>query len=477
MTRGALHMKNLILAAGTLLGACCAGAAAPKYVFLFIGDGMSMPQRMTAEEYARATDYGPLAMNALQYQCTTRTRSANKLVTDSAAAATAIACGAKADNGALGLAPDGTPLESVASVARRKGMKVGVMTTVTIVHATPAGFYAHRKSRGDTYGIGLDLVDSGFDFFAGGGLYGAEDNRKHASYRGNVFDLAARAGYALVTNRTDFLARKPGCGRTWGVFAKEAFDFALDGNAGQPTLAEMVAKGIELLEGPQGFFLMAEGGKIDYAAHANDAATTVREILATDAAVKVALAFAAKHPAETLIVTTGDHETGGMTMGFAGLGYAIHLELLARQKCSAEAFSKRIGKMIEKNPSIAFADVKALVREQFGFCYAADEARSEADRLMVLSPKELAQLEKDFAEDVRFVRRRAQETTRHDVKRRRVFAATCQRLVAQHAGVSWTTGSHTALPTLTTAQGCGAERFTGYLENVDIARRLKALLD
>ena len=167
-------------AAGIALAASAFGAKSPKYVFVFIGDGMSTPQRMVADEFSRESGRGPLAMNSLPYQSTTRTRAANALITDSAAAATAIACGEKANNCSLGVAPDGTRLESVAEVAHKKGMKVGIMTTVTIVHATPAGFYAHRKSRGEYYNIALDLIDSGFEFFAGGGVRRLPGIRRHA---------------------------------------------------------------------------------------------------------------------------------------------------------------------------------------------------------------------------------------------------------------------------------------------------------
>ena len=207
---------------GLVAVSVAACAAAPKYVFLFIGDGMSTPQRMVAEEFSRATGTGPLAMNALPYQCTTRTRAANAVITDSAAAATAIACGEKANNGALGITPDGRRLESVAELAKKRGMKVGILTTVPIVHATPAGFYAHRTIRGDSYGIALDLLASKFDFFAGGGVYDKFDDTSHAEYRGNVFDLAARDGYAVVRDKASFAALKPGCGKVWGVFAKDA---------------------------------------------------------------------------------------------------------------------------------------------------------------------------------------------------------------------------------------------------------------
>lgn len=450
--------------------------AAPKYVFLFIGDGMSTPQRMVADEFARKIGYGPLLMNELPYQSNTRTYSADSLVTDSAASATAIACGEKAENGALGMAPGGVRLESVAEFAKKQGMRVGIMTTVTITHATPAGFYAHRRSRSEVYRIGLDLVNSGFDYFAGGGMSGEENNRNDGDYRGNIFDLAREAGYNVITDVGMFNALRPGCGKVWNIFTNGSYDFAVDKIPGQPPLAEMVRKAIELLDGPQGFFIMAEGGKVDYCAHANDAATTLREVIALDNAVKVAADFLEKHPDETLVITTGDHETGGMAMGFAGTGYNLYVELLARQKVSCERFSGLIAKMIKDNPKIVFADVRGLLEESFGFVFEPRPNMTREDELMLLSKEEIARLKKAFREDVRFVMDGERETTAHDVQRRKTFAATARRIMSNHAGVGWSSGAHTALPTMTTAKGAGAERFIGFLENYDIARRIKELI-
>ena len=469
--------RSLLLFLALGLAAACAAAAKPKYVFLFIGDGMSTPQRMTAEDFARATGYGPLAMNALRFQSMTRTRAANAVVTDSAAAATAIACGDKADNGALGLKPDGTRLESVAEFAKRNGKKVGIMTTVPIVHATPAGFYAHRRSRGDVYGIALDLLDSGFDYFAGGGVYDKYDDKAHAQYRGNVFELAEKGGYAVARGKEQFAALKPGCGKSWTVFSDYGLKFAIDDDGTQATLADMVAKAVELLDGPEGFFLMAEGGEVDHCAHANDAASLLREIISMDAAVRVAAKFMEKHPDETLVVVTGDHETGGMAMGFAGIGYNFHVELLKYQKCSAEHFSNMLAEKLKANLDLPFDAVKPLVEQNFGLLFTKEKAGTSQNRKkMVLNAGEIKELEKAFKADVDFVRAKQQETTKHDVARRRKFAAACRRLVNNHAGVGWSSGAHTAMPTMTTAGGCGAENFSGYLENTDIALRLKELL-
>lgn len=464
------------LAVLTVMLAAVAGAAKPKYVFLFIGDGMSMPQRMAADEFAKVTGYGELAMNRLPYQCMTRTQSANKLVTDSAASATAIACGEKTDNGMLGVDPQGRRLESVAAFARRRGLKVGVMTTVTITHATPGGFYAHQRSRGDTYRIGLDLLESGFDFFAGGGMDDKQNDEKDSAYRGNVFELAAAAGYWLTTNRAEFAALRPGGGKVWAPLSRSRLDFSIDAREDSVRLSEIVAKAVELLDNPAGFLIMAEGGTVDYGGHANDAATVLQDILELDRAVKVALEFQRRHPEETLIVTTGDHETGGLSMGFAGTGNHYYLHLLARQRLSAEKFSREIEQAIRARPKLTFAEIRPRLVRDFGFVFEPSAATTEDDRRMLLSAAEQQELAEAFQDDVAFVTGGKVETTAHDARRRKRFANTVKRIMATHAGVSFSTGSHTAMPTMTTASGPGAEGFVAFMENTDIARKLKELL-
>ncbi len=464
------------LAVLTVMLAAVAGAAKPKYVFLFIGDGMSMPQRMVADEFAKVTGYGELAMNRLPYQCFTRTQSANKPVTDSAAAATAIACGEKTDNGMLGIDPQGRRLDSVAAFARRRGLKVGIMTTVTITHATPAGFYAHQRSRNDDYQIGLDLLASGFDFFAGGGMAGRQDDEKNPAYRGNVFELAAAAGYRLATNRAEFAALRPGGGKVLAPLSRSRLDFSIDARADSPRLSEIVTKAIELLDNPSGFLIMAEGGTVDYGGHANDAAAMVQDVLELDRAVKVAQAFLRQHPEETLIVTTGDHETGGLSMGFASSGNHYYLRLLARQRLSAESFSHEVERAIRANPKLTFAEVQPRLVRDFGFVFEPAAVKTEDDRRMLLSAAEQQELAAAFQDDVAFVIGGQRETTAHDAQRRKRFANTVKRMMAAHAGVSFSTSSHTAMPTMTTASGAGAEGFVAFMENTDIACKLKELL-
>ena len=317
-----------------------------KYVFLFIGDGMSIPQRMMAERYMQLSGQGGLAINAMKNQAITYTNSASSFITDSAASGTAIACGEKTRNGTIGLNAKGEKIESIAYVAQKAGKKVGIITSVTINHATPASFYGHNQSRSNYYNLGLDMIESGFDYFAGGGV-NKNDDKKNKEYKGDIYDLAKKAGYKVFVeiDNDDFKKLNSKSGKIMAFGSKEDIPYAIDADDDDLILADYVRKGIEVLDNPNGFFIMAEGGKIDWMCHANDAATVIKEVIDFDKAVKVALEFAKKHPDETLIVITGDHETGGLTLGFAGTGYTSYIDRLSLQKCSINVFVKKISEM------------------------------------------------------------------------------------------------------------------------------------
>ena len=466
----------VLIAVGAVFAASAA-CKAPKYVFLFIGDGMSTPQRMAGEIFSEKIGRGPLHMNLLPYQANTRTKSADAIITDSAAAATAIACGVKTKNSMLGLLPNGERVESMAELAKKCGKKVGIATTVAIAHATPAGFYAHRKSRSLYYQIGLDLVASGFDYFCGSGLFGMEDHKKDPEYCGNIFELARKKGYKITTTREGWKEFKAG-DKAWAIFGVNAMDFSIDANSSEPTLAEIVAKGIEVLDGPEGFFFMCEGGKIDYACHANDAATYLRDILAFDDAVQVALDFQERHPDDTLIITTGDHETGGRSMGFAGAGGEFYVDMLRHQNVSVEKFSEWFKAFVrERKGEVTFEEIKPILSEKFGFAFEGSDGKYEnaKNASVRLTSKNVEVLKEAFEKDVGFVRKGVKDTTAHDVTRVYVFAQAAKNVLNSQAGVGWSSFSHTALPTFTTAKGVKADIVLGMKENTDLGVRLKAL--
>ncbi|MDO5552769.1 MAG: alkaline phosphatase [Planctomycetia bacterium] len=432
-----------------------------KYVFLFIGDGMSVPQRMLAEEYAKKTNRPGLYLNSFPNHALTITGCVYSCMTDSAASGTAIACGEKTGGGQLGLDASGTRrLESVAEAARDAGRKVGIITSVTLNNATPAAFYAHNMSRGAGYEINLDLLDSGFDYFAGGAV-GSQDDKKSARYSGVIFDLAKQKGYTVLHDANEILALTPDRGRVIACQKEGPLPFTIDWQEGL-TLAEYTKKGIEMLDNPNGFFMMVEGGKIDWACHANDAASAVWETLALDDAVQVAGNFMKEHPNETIIVVTGDHETGGLTLGYNETGQGTYIELLSYQKCSLDFFIQKLaafGK--EKGNDLCIADVQAMITENLGLLFSAE---NKEDRLLL---NEAEQIKTNEA-ITKFLHNPKEESD--------PLARTVVKILNNKASLGWTTSSHTALPVDTSAIGVQSERFNGLIDNTDIAKRLKQMI-
>jgi alkaline phosphatase len=345
---------------------------------------------------------------------------------------------------------------SVAELAKKKNYKVGIVTTVTINHATPASFYGHRISRSQYYELGVDLVNSNFDYFAGGGV--ASPTGKPAKKGDpapnlpNIYDLAAKKGYKVLKEKKAFMALKPGSGKILYSGAPGKIPAAIDAGKEDITLAELTAKGLELLKNEKGFFLMVEGGTIDSYGHGNEAASNLREVLALDEAVKEAVKFMKKHPQDTLIVVTGDHETGGMTMGFAGSGYAMHMERLAHQKVSIGKFRSLLKDARKAKKDFSYADFQKMVTRYFGLQFTGDPKKEP----MALSSEQKKALEEAF-------------------QKNRLPGA-LKLIMSQKAGIGWTTGAHTALPVLTTATGVQAKRFSGFIDNTDIANILKSLL-
>ena len=437
---------------------------------------MSTPQRMLAEEYSRKTGGGPLALNALPHQATLRTCSTSSLVTDSAAAGTALACGVKTRNCAIGTDAAGKSVESCAEVAHRLGKKTGIVTTTTLNHATPACFYAHRPNRGQMHEIATDLPLSGFDFFAGGGLASHGDRKSPLwKTRGDAYKCVAKAGYKIVSTREEFLALKPGCGKIFTHFTDDYLQLSIDAASAakrtEPTLAEMTTKAIELLDNDKGFFLMVEGGRIDWAGHANDAATNIRETLALDEAVKVALKFLDAHPGETLVTVTGDHETGGLSMGYSGAGYALYVERLAAQTMSLESFAKKARAMFAADKNIKFDDMKPLITKAFGLKFSGDRNKDP----FVLSKRRIEEIKRSFEYDLGLHRRKVKENEAYDARKLYRLGQTCRTALAHRAGLEWGSGHHTALPVMATSKRAGAERLTGFMEIDEYGRRMLEL--
>lgn len=466
-----------------------AGAGHARYVILLIGDGMGMAQRNAAETYlaARKGDVRPgivkLNMSSLPVQGATTTYSLDSLITDSAAAGTAMACGVKTVNRGLGVDGKDAPVVSIAEMARDHGMKVGIVTTVSLDHATPAAFYAHQPSRKNYYEIGLELARSRMDYFAGGGFLDPTGKKSKAEgVKINVVDAVRAAGFHYVNEAEAFRALKPGNGRVVFVNPRlqdeQSMSYAMDAGKNDVSLAEMTRKGIELLDNPKGFFMMVEGGKVDWACHANDAVSSITDVLSFDAAVAEAIRFMHRHPEETLVIVTGDHETGGMSLGFAGTKYDSYQARLKNQKISYVAFNEKFDAFRKANPQARFEDVLPMVKEYFGLSVLSDAESAalpkDGDAAgMVLKPYETAELRTAFERSMKGGdRKHISDQDYLLYGNYEPFSVTLTHLLNQKSGIAWTTYSHTGVPVLTSAGGVGAQRFGGFYDNTDIFARM-----
>ncbi len=287
-----------------------------RNVIFLIGDGMGLGQVTLARVKAVGTS-GKLNIERFPVCGLVRTHSADNLVTDSAAAATALACGIKTRNKMIGIAPDGTRYETLLEVAQAKGMATGLVVTSNITHATPAAFASHVRARSSEDLIAEQLLAAKINVLLGGGrkffLASAEPNGPRKDKR-NLIEEARQAGYTYVETAEEL--QNVQASHVLGLFAPGHMTTLTP----EPPLVVMARKALGLLtasqgaaENTRGFFLMIEGSQIDMAAAKNDAAGCVRQMLLFDQAIAIAVEFALKDR-HTLVLVTADHETGGLAI-------------------------------------------------------------------------------------------------------------------------------------------------------------------
>lgn len=292
-----------------------------KYIFLMIGDGMGASHVAVAESYlsAKAGKIGgeQLTMTQFPYYGTCTTHCLDKTITCSAASGTAIASGQKTLYSRLGCDADFNRLESMAFPLKEEGYKIGIMSSVPITHATPAAFYASTPDRGDGYGIMKQIPDSGFDFFGGSGfedMFGKDGQQLGAD------KYLEQHGYEVCFGPEEFLAAADTCERIVFCQQKSKAEDAKayvseEADAEDITLAEMLQLAIDYLGDEEPFFIMCEGGDIDWESHSSYTMPMIEKVISFDNAIAVAYEFYKAHPEETLIVVTADHETGGVAIG------------------------------------------------------------------------------------------------------------------------------------------------------------------
>ncbi len=430
---------SLIVLMGTVGPASAQPAPeAPRNVILFIADGCGPASFTFARDYLRwkGVEDG-LAIDAMQVG-SIHTFSTNSRVTDSAAAATAFACGVKTYNGAIAMDTLRQPVATVLEAAEARGMATGLVATSTITHATPASFSAHVPNRGMTGAIAVQQLEQGIEVLFGGGradFMPRKRGGKRVDER-DLFEEARAKGYQVILSRDEFTGdlRAP----VLGLFSYDQMDFDIDRDpAQQPSLAEMTAKAIDLLkDDADGFFLMVEGSRIDHAAHANDAAAHLHDILAFDAAIAEALAFA-REDGETLVISTSDHETGGLTLG---------------RNIDGQPQYTWKPEVIDKIPA-SHGGLLTIAR---------DERAMPCDLL-----KQVAEIECTEAEVAEFAKAIAGEAN---------INFTTAEVISRRALVGWTSGGHTAVDVNLYAFGPGRDRFVGHHDNTAVGLLIAELM-
>lgn len=436
-----------------------------KYVFLFIGDGMGDNAVFATEMYKASLSgqgvFELMGFSQFPVQSFMTTYSANSLITDSAASGTAMATGEKTNNHMVGISPDlKVNYETIAEKATKAGYKVGILSSVSIDHATPASFYAHVENRGDYNKIALQLPLSNFDYFAGGGVHelGDKSDKNSVSYKLNQY------GYKYLTAAKDIKKLKKGDTKIVavnpGTYSGKEYYWEIDKRPESISLAYLTKKGIELLENDKGFFMMVEGGKIDWALHSNDLVTSIYETMAFDDAIKEAVKFYNKHKDETLIIVTSDHETGGLSLGNNSGG--LKLDLLSNQKISAQEFERKLKNLKEQKRKISFEEVLDSVQVNFGL---GDKSKG----------LELTKAEKKWLFDAyenEFVEMREVNPDRdyldHSVDKPLTLRAVT--VLDTKAGIAWGTEGHTAAKVPVKVLGVGQEYFKATIDNTDIAK-------
>lgn len=443
-----------------LLSVCNLWAASPKYIFYFIGDGMGLGHIMITEAYNRTVLNNDEHLTMLQFPVTSMATSysANRHITDSSAAGTALSTGNKTNNYMLGVTPDSVPVFSIAKALKDNGYGVGIATTVTLNDATPAAFYGHAPNRKLYYEIGKGIIGSNYEFFAGYNLISKNNNKGEKT---DLYEKIEKDGYKIVKGKEEYekiknhnkiiLLNKPNraghCGYTVDSMGNDNFNV--------PYLTQTCMNHLQK-NSPKKFFMMIEGGNIDWIAHANDPGV-VKSILDFNEGIKIAYDFYKKHPDETLIVVTADHNTGGMTFGVRG-NKRVTLKNLDYQKVSISMFQEYCKDLQKSGKEITWDDMKTYLKQNLGL-YGAIEVDKKDDKLIQESFNKT--FTKKDVEDVKTL-----YTTYNN------FIADVFNVFNKYTGIGWTTTGHTGDFTPVYAIGVGAEEFNGLNNNIDLPKKI-----
>lgn len=449
--------------------------AAKRNLIFMVSDGMGPASLSLTRSFRQHVDGLPegdtLTLDK-HFWGSSRTRSSSSLVTDSAAGATAFACGKKSYNGAISVLPDYEPCGTVLEAAKRAGYMTGLVVTTDITDATPACFASHVLLRIEEDDIALQEIGDGVlgrtvDLMLGGGRCHFLPNSTEGSCRLDDVDVAKLAqdkyDWTYADDRAGFDALEGGEKVTLpmlGLFAPTDVPFELDRrnmNDVYPSLSEMATTALRALEkatadSDKGFFLMIEGSRIDHAGHINDPAAQVHEVLEYDKAFKAVLDFIDQSDTEGVLVATSDHETGGLATALQEPGhlpvYNWYPKVLANATASGQHLTGRLLAHIAKAESaLSVADLKTYINEKLVIPGLGISNASEEELTLVAENPELAT---------------------------ELFAA----MISLRAHIGWSTHGHSAVDVnIYSSGGHGAERIRGNVENTDVGKFLREYLE
>jgi alkaline phosphatase len=438
-------------------------ATSPKYVFLFLSDGGGMAHLEIARQYRRQIlneDF--VIVDKIMKEGSVgvmTTHAADSLSTDSAAAATALAGGCKANIGALGVCADGTIPVSAMELARRRGMRLALITNATVYDASPAAFVCHVPNRRDFSAIISRYLDLAPDVLMGGGkeqflLKG--QNGAFPAAETDALGAFLKKNYHLVENKTDL--ERSGSGKLLGLFAAKDMSFEIDRDkAREPSIYDMTRAGIKALHNnnPGGFFAFIESENIDTASHLSDIISVIHDYREFDRAVGLAYEFYRRYPRETLILVTSDHETGG-------LGFTLALKDL-----SSITASNQVAGTIEDFKKLQSIDISLQKAAQI----LGPRPNAEAIEKMMREHFPGFTLAPEFKEAI--IRRQPFSRTLFG----NITANTLGLMIANNTQIYWQNSAHTNQPVLVAALGASAENFRGYYDNADFGKKLKAVIE
>ncbi|WAC21369.1 alkaline phosphatase [Luteolibacter sp. SL250] len=380
------------------------------------------------------------------------TASANSLVTDSAAASTSWGGGERVNNGAINVRPDGRPLVPLAHALGKKGVRIGLVSTATITHATPAGFAAVCTERGNEEEIATQYLKTVDVLLGGGSGYFSKDERPDKRDLSGEFSAA---GYDVVGNRDAMLAAKSP--KLLGTFSRGHIPYSIDRDASDelkrtvPTLTEMATAALgRFLEGDKPFLLQIEGARIDHAAHRNDIGALLHDQIAFDDALAHVLATTAGRD-DILVIATSDHGNANPGLNGTGGGYGKTNGLfgsITKQKASYEALFTDWTKLSRPDDK---ESLKGLVSSRLGFGAEDNEISALLD---IFAKKPVIEWNEQLAKPEGLL----------------------GQIQGNHTGIGWTGTSHTTDPTLVSAFGPQCDRFTGMVRNSDVYGHLIEML-